>query len=489
MGWGDKGVGILTRENAKAQAAGRGCRTTRMFVVQFVDEGLGNASHLVGSREAKVAALVDPLRDADRYVAAAERMSVRIGYILDTHLHNDFVSGAREVAAKTGAIVAASADAGLQFDHKPLREGDRLPLGDLAIGAMATPGHTPEHMAYTVGLPDAPAPAVVFSGGALIVGGCARTDLLGKDRSEALARELYHSVHGKLLKLPAAVAVYPTHGAGSFCAAPSTPERTTTIGRERASNPLARARTEDEFVARALSGLGSYPTYFGSLRPINQQGPEVLGGLPNLRPMSAGEVLAWKEKGGAVLDVRPPWIFVGGHIPGAYGIGVDAPLTTWAGWMIPFGTPLVLVSVGPMDLEEVVRQLIRIGYDDLRGVLEGGMRAWQSAGLPVERVRTTSADELRKRLAGKDAPTVLDVRQDDEWNDGHIPGAIHVENGRLATEDPPVAKDALIVVHCHTGNRSTIGLSVLARRGYANLTLLDGGWAEWQASGYEVERP
>jgi hydroxyacylglutathione hydrolase len=460
-----------------------------MFIVQFVDEGLGNASHLVGSKEAKVAAVVDPLRDVDRYLATAERFGVRIAYALDTHLHNDFVSGAREIAAKTGAVVVAGADAGLQFDHRPVRDGDRLPFGDLAVSAIATPGHTPEHMAYGVGLPDAPTPAVLFSGGALIVGGCARTDLLGEDRRVPLARDLYRTVHGKLMKLPDAVAVYPTHGGGSFCAAPATDARTTTIGQERVTNPLARARTEDEFVARALSGLPSYPTYFGMLRPINQRGPPVLGGVPRLRPMSAGEVLAWKEKGGAVLDVRPPWIFWDGHVPGAYGIGVDAPLATWVGWLIPFGTPLVLVSMDPMDLEEAVRRLIRIGYDDLCGVLEGGMRAWQSAGLPVERVRTMYAEDLRNRLAGPDPPRVLDVRRDDEWNDGHIPGALHVENGRLASEDLPVPKDAPVVVHCHTGNRSTIGLSVLARRGYTNLALLDGGWAEWQASGYEVERP
>ena len=460
-----------------------------LFVIQFVDEGLGNAAHLVGSEEAKVAALVDPERDIDRYLATAERMGVKVAYVLDTHLHNDFVSGAREVAAKTGAVVAASADAGLAFDHRPLREGDRLPLGDLAVNAIATPGHTPEHMAYAVGPAKAEGLPALFSGGALIVGGCARTDLLGVDRSVPLARELFQTVHGKLLRLPDATSVFPTHGAGSFCAAPSTWERTTTIGRERASNPLALAKTEEEFVARALAGLPSFPTYFRELRPINQRGPDVLGGLPRLSGMSADEVLAWKEKDGAILDVRPPWIFAGGHIPGAYGIGVDAPLATWAGWLVPFGAPLVLVSVGPQDLEEAVRQLIRIGYDDLRGYLEDGMRAWVSGDLPIERVRTVSAMQLRRQMAGANRPTVLDVRRDDEWNAGHIPGALHVENGRLASEDLPVPKDAPIVVHCHTGNRSTIGISVLARRGYTNLTLLENGLAAWEASGYEVERP
>ena len=208
-----------------------------MFVVQFVDEGLGNTAHLVGSKEAKVAAIVDPLRDVDRYLESAERLGVRIAYALDTHLHNDFVSGAREIAAKTGATVGASAEAGLRFEHTPLREGDRLPLGDSAVEVIATPGHTPEHIAFAVRSDGAEAPAAVFSGGALIVGGAARTDLLGHEMSEPLARQLYRTIHGKLLALPDDVQVFPTHGAGSFCAAPAVADRATTIGRERKTNP------------------------------------------------------------------------------------------------------------------------------------------------------------------------------------------------------------------------------------------------------------
>jgi hydroxyacylglutathione hydrolase len=264
--------------------------------------------------------------------------------------------------------------------------------------------------------------------------------------------------------------------------------RRTTIGRERATNPLLAVRTEEEFVARALEGLPSYPTYFGKVRPINQRGPAILGGVKIPDPLSPGEVRRWREGGGAVLDVRPPFAFLHGHIPGAYGIGVDAPLTTWAGWLVPFGTPLVLVGMARMDLEEAVRQLLRIGYDDLRGHLEGGMAAWETAGLPVERVRTVTPASLRRRLRTGDAPVVLDVRRDDEWRDGHIPGAFHVENGRLPMEDLPFPEDREIVVHCHTYNRSTSGLSVLARRGFRNLALLDGGFAAWEGMAYEVVR-
>jgi len=432
-----------------------------------------------------VAAIVDPLRDVDQYLAAAERYGFRIQYAMDTHLHNDFVSGARELAAKAGAKVIASADAGLGYDHTPLRGGESVDLAELSITAIATPGHTPEHVAYAVSQDGRP--SALFSGGALIVGGAARTDLLGKENSVPLARQLYHSIHDQLLKLPDGVSVFPTHGAGSFCAAPATRERQTTIGRERATNPLVRAASEEEFVRRALEGLPSYPVYFGSLRPVNQQGPVLLGGVPKLKPLPPMRVRELAAEGVSVLDVRPPSLFLRSHVPGAYGIWANAPLTTWAGWLIPVGTPLVLVAHGPRDLELAVRQLIRIGFDELRGFLDGGMAAWEAAGLPVERVPLVAPWDLAPRLKRPDAPIVLDVRQDDEWADGHIPGAVHVENGRLPWDDLPLPKDRPIVVHCHTGNRSTSGISVLLRRGYKDVAILDGGYAGWSSHGFPVE--
>jgi hydroxyacylglutathione hydrolase len=455
-----------------------------VFVLPFVDHGLGNTTHMFGSQESKVAAIVDPLRDVDQYLAAAEQYGFQIRYAMDTHLHNDFVSGARELAAMTGAKVLASADAGIAYDHTPLRGGESVDLAGLSITAIATPGHTPEHVAYLVSQDGAP--SALFSGGALVVGGAARTDLLGEENSVPLAKQLYHSIHNQLLKLPDGVTVFPTHGAGSFCAAPATSERKTTIGRERATNSLVRAASEEEFVRRALEGLPSYPVYFGSLRPVNQQGPALLGGVPKLDPLPPKRVEELAAEGVSVLDVRPPPLFLRGHIPEAYGIWVSAPLTTWAGWLIPFGAPLVLVSHGPRDLELAVRQLIRIGFDDLRGSLEGGMAAWEAAGLPVTHVPLVAPWDIAPRLRRPDPPVVLDVRQDDEWAEGHIAGAVHVENGRLPWDDLPFPKDRPIVVHCHTGNRSSSGVSVLLRRGYKDVSLLDGGWAAWSSQGFPV---
>lgn len=456
-----------------------------VFVLPFVDEGLGNATHMFGSKESKVAAIVDPLRDVDQYLAAAEHYGFQIEYAMDTHLHNDFVSGARELAARTGAKVIASADAGLGFEHVALRGGESVDLAELSITAIATPGHTPEHVAYAVSLDGRP--SALFSGGALIVGGAARTDLLGKENSIPLAKQLYHSIHDQLLKLPDSLSVFPTHGAGSFCAGPATSERQTTIGRERATNPLVRAASEEEFVHRALEGLPSYPVYFGKLRPVNQRGPTVLGGLPKLEALPPKRVQGLAAEGVSVLDIRPPPLFLRSHIPGAYGIWANAPLTTWAGWLIPFGTPLVLVSHGTLDLDLSVRQLIRIGFDDLRGYVDGGMAAWEAEGLPAERVPLVAPWDLASHLRGPDGPVVLDVRQDDEWADGHIPGAVHVENGRLPWDDLPLPRDRPIVVHCHSGNRSSSGISVLLRRGYKDVSMLDGGFAAWSSSGFAVE--
>lgn len=456
-----------------------------LFVEPFVDTGLGNSAYLVGSRVSGQAALIDPLRDVDRYQHTAEQMGVRLTHILDTHLHNDFVSGARELAAQTGASIGVGAQFGVEFEHHALNEGDELSLGDVSIKVLATPGHTPEHIAFV--LNKAGAPEALFSGGALMVGGAARTDLLGHEHAAPLARALYHTLHEKILPLADAVCVYPTHGAGSFCAAPTSHERTTTIGQERRHNALIAAQTEEEFVRRALSGLPSYPVYYPHVRAMNKRGPQVLGhgGVPVLAPLSANDVHSYIERGVLILDVRQPPAVAEAHIPGAYLIKVDAPLTTWAGWLIPFGSPLILVTENATDRMNAARQLARIGYDNLLGYLEGGLEAWATAGLRTEHVPLITAQELREQL-NDGLVTLLDVRQADEWRAGHIPGAVHIENGRLPTADLPFAKDQLIAVQCAGGNRSMAAISVLLRRGYHHLIQVKDGINAWQAAGYEV---
>ncbi|HKI54209.1 MAG TPA: MBL fold metallo-hydrolase, partial [Anaerolineales bacterium] len=367
------------------------------FIEPFVDTGLGNSAYLIGSHDTKKGILIDPLRDVDRYLHTANEHGIQLTHVLDTHLHADFVSGNREIAHQTNAIIGASADAKVGFDHDPLIEKSIIDLGAFQIHVMNTPGHTPEHISFLIVEPDGKTPSALFSGGALIVGGAARTDLLGHDLSQPLARHLYHTIHDKLLKLPDELEVFPTHGAGSFCVAPTSSKRTTTIGDERKTNALAQPQTEDEFVKRALTGLPSYPTYYKYMRGINQQGGKILGGIPILKPLSASEVKALMDDGVVVLDVRHQKAFGAGHIPNSFGIRVDAPLVTWAGWTIPFGSRILLVAKDADQRSEATRQLIRIGYDDLVGYLEGGIDAW-AREYPVETIESVNSKELRERL-------------------------------------------------------------------------------------------
>jgi rhodanese-related sulfurtransferase len=293
--------------------------------------------------------------------------------------------------------------------------------------------------------------------------------------------------------------VFPTHGAGSYCVAPASSDRTTTIGRERTTNSLAQASSEEEFIERALAGLPSYPAYYKYLRGINQKGPRILGGIPVLKPLSPSEVQAMMDvdTGMVVLDVRHGRAFGAGHIPNSYGIRVDAPLTTWAGWLIPFGSRIVLVAESTEQTLAATRQLIRIGYDDLVGRLEGGIEAW-AREYPVETIESMNVKELRERMEtakegsrpvgeGSRLPLLLiDVRQRSEWDEGHIPGAIHFEGGRFAREDLPFPYDRPLIIQCSTGNRSMSVSSVLRRRGYRNVIQLEGGIKQWEKHGFPV---
>lgn len=462
-------------------------RVGGLRVQPFVDGALGNSAYLVFAPDDGAAALIDPERDVDQYLDAAEGLGVSIEYVLETHLHNDFVSGAREIAHQTAASVGASAEADLGYDHSPLRDGARLALGPSTLAVIATPGHTPEHIAFAIHPEEAEAPQAIFSGGALLVGGAARTDLLGPEMTRPLARRLYHSIHDRLMRMPDEVGVFPTHGAGSFCNVTASPERTTTIGAERAQNPLCQQQSEEAFVRRATEGLSSYPVYYKELRPINRRGPRILGALPTLSALTPFQTQKLQEEGVAVVDVRPAPEFWRGHVPGAYGIAVGAPVTTWAGWLLRYGTRVILVEEDEAARERALRQLLRIGFDEVVGYLDGGMTAWRDAGLAEEKVKAVTVDELEARLTQDEPLTILDVRQQSEWESGHLPRALHVENGRLPYDDLPLPKERPVVVHCGLYNRATAGVSVLARRGYRNLLVLNGGYTAWRKAGFEVE--
>lgn len=445
-----------------------------MLVKVFLEEGLGNSSYLVGSPEAGIAAVVDPVRDVEPYLQTAQALGLRIAYALETHSHNDFISGCRELAAQTGAEVCASAQACLQFPHRPLAEGDEIGLGRFRLRVLETPGHTPEHISF-LAVDEQGQPQALFSGGALLVGAVARTDLLGEELSENLARALFHTLQEKVLPLPETVVLYPTHGGGSFCGAITlSNERTSTIGREKEQNPFLRFTDPEEFTRFALSGLPPVPAFYRRLRPINIRGPQVLGGLPMPPPRFPHQV---HERLGQVLvlDVRPAIAFDEGHIPGAHNIPLEASFILWAGWLLPATAQLLLVADGQEQIRAAVRKLIAVALDEYDGYLEGGMEAWRQAGLPLARVSRLTAAELARALAEGESWTILDVRHPSEWAAGHIPGALHIPLGELSQRLDELPRDRPLAVHCAAGFRAGAAAGILEARGFPSVHhVIDG---------------
>lgn len=445
--------------------------TDRAAPRAFVDEGLGNSSYLLDVGDGR-ALVVDPSRDATPYLAAAERAGLTVAFTVETHLHADFLTGSRELAAR-GATVLASAGAGIEWPHRGFGDGDEVGLGRIRLRALATPGHTPEHLSWLA--VDDHGPTALFSGGALLVDAVARTDLTAPDQTEPLARALWRSLHERILSLPDDVGVYPTHGAGSFCAAPSTGERTTTIGRERAANPLLAAPDEDTFVARLLAGYGSYPPYFLRSRERNRVGPSVLGSpFPALARLAVEDVRSRLDGGALLIDIRPVAAWAAGHVPGSISIPLRAQFGSWLGWVVPEGRPLVFVLDADQDEAELVRQALTIGYDDLAGILNGGVERWRDAGLPVARAEVIDAARL-------DRP-VVDVRQANEYAAGHVPGAIHVELGELAARAGELPAGPLALM-CGHGERAATAASLLERAGRSGLAVVAGGPADWTSTG------
>jgi hydroxyacylglutathione hydrolase len=445
-------------------------------VVPIVDEGLGNSSYLVEVAEGR-ALVVDPSRDPVPYLRAAAAAGLSIAWVAETHLHADFVSGARELAGE-GATVLGAREADLAFPHRAIEDAEEVDLGGLRLRAMATPGHTPEHVSLV--LLDGPEPVGVFTGGALLPGAVARTDLISPDQTEPLARAMYRSIRDRLLTLPDETPVYPTHGSGSFCSVATDGERTTTIGRERSANPLLAAPDEDAFVGELLASFGTYPTYFLRLRELNRHGPRLYGRhlpkLPALQPDRVRELIA---SGAEAIDVRPTDEFAAGHVPGALSIELRPAFASWLGWLVSDERPVLFVLGENQHRDDLVRQCLKIGYENIAGELAGGMDAWRAAGL----------DEVSTALV-HDAPAdqpILDVRQQGEFDVGHIPGAIHVELGGLPNAD--IVPSGPVAIMCGHGQRAMTAASVLERTGRRDLTVITRGASDWsRATGLSLER-
>jgi hydroxyacylglutathione hydrolase len=436
-------------------------------IIPIIDEGLGNSSYLVDLGDTR-ALVVDPSRDTTPYRREAETRRLQLAYSLETHLHADFVSGSLELA-RDGATALVPGTGRYAWPHRPIEHEEELAVGDLALRAIGTPGHAPEHLAYL--LLDGSRPTALFTGGALLVSGVARTDLISPDQTDALARQLYRALHERILTLPDDLVVYPTHGAGSFCSAPGGGKRTTTIGRERATNPLLAAPDEETFVRRLTDGLGSYPGYFLRLREVNRRGPRVYGDRPPiLAPLTPEQLEAEMAGRAQLVDVRPMEAFAAGHIPGAVSIALRDAFASWLGWLVDADRPLVFVLGDDQDRAALVGACLKIGHERLAGELAGGMGAWRAAGRREARIELT-VDSAR--LAGP----VLDVRQANEFVGGHLPGARHVELGSLTPLIGDLASE-IGTVMCGHGERAMSAASLLERAGGHPRVFL-GGPEDW----------
>jgi rhodanese-related sulfurtransferase len=441
------------------------------------DEGLGNTSYLVELGRG-LAASVDPRRDIDGHLELADCLGLRIVAGLETHLHADFVSGSREIADRTGADVYAARDAFLEYGHRGLADGDELRLSDVLVQAWGTPGHTPEHLSYLVLVDDSP--AAVFSGGSLIRGGAARTDLVDASETDRWSREQFRSVQ-RLKGLPGSTALWPTHGAGSFCAAAPGQAPSGTIGDELAANPLLQVDDEETFVRALRAGFGSFPPYFLRLRDVNRH-PALLHDLEppqSLDPEAAQSLVA---AGAWLVDARPIHAWALRHPRGAVSIELRPAFASWLGWVIPYGSPIVLL-VDDADRAEAVRLARRIGYDRVVGWIAGGIEAWTAADLPTQCTEETDAPGARQRIAN--GATLVDVRQAAELDGTRIPDALHIELGDIIAGRTPDADEA--VLFCGHGERSATAASLLERRGIRTVNLV-GGIGAWEAAGFPIRR-
>ncbi len=439
-----------------------------MDISTFRTDGLGDATYLLS--HAGLGILVDPQRDIDRFMQAAAAAGIELRWVLETHLHNDYVSGGRHASARSGAELVLPAGAVVAFEHRAAFHGEELVADDLAVRPLHTPGHTPEHLSYLVLV--AGTPVALFSGGSLLAGSAGRADLLGRDKARGMARAQYQSVR-RLAALPDDVGLYPTHGGGSFCTSSAAGQTTSTIGREKRDNPVLAYPDVEAFVAGELDGLLPYPRYYAHMGPVNYQGPEP---MPDLDvPELDAAALAELSSEVTVVDARPRHRSAEAHVPGALAVEHSEQFGVWVGWLVPFGAPLALVADADTDVADALTQLARIGFDDVRGVCTQ-MAAWLDAGHPVASFELVPLAAFTARLDEPGAQ-VLDVRDPQEHADAALPGALHRYVPDLVDDGPPAGLDAAkpVLVGCATGFRATMAASLLLRAGYTPVVLDDAG--------------
>lgn len=460
-----------------------------MYFKQFYLGCLAHASYLIGSEGE--AAVVDPQRDVEQYLIEAEKQNLKIKYVVETHLHADFVSGHRELAARTGAEIVFGAKANATFPHLAMKDGDEFKLGKLALKVLETPGHTPESISITVtDTSISNEPQKVLTGDTLFIGDVGRPDLVGSKgyTPQAMAEMLYDSLYEKLLKLPDSVEVYPAHGAGSLCGRNMSKETSSTIGEQKKFNYALKSMTKEDFVKMMTFDLPEVPAYFPKDAEINRSGAKALQELPQPLTMTAEEVNKLSQQGYLVLDVRPSSAFGAGHIPGSLNIALSGQFASWAGTIISLNTPIILVAEDLEKINEAVTRLARIGIENVKGYLEGQIFAWDKANLAINQVMQISVDELHSQLEEKANLQLIDVRRPAEYQNGHVPSAVNIQLAYLERELSKIDTQKPTAVICASGYRSSIATSLLARHGFNKLYNVVGGTTAWINANYPTEK-
>jgi glyoxylase-like metal-dependent hydrolase (beta-lactamase superfamily II)/rhodanese-related sulfurtransferase len=460
-----------------------------MYFEQFYLGCLAHASYMLASEGEAV--VVDPQRDVEIYLQAAEKNQVTIRHIFETHLHADFVSGHRELASRTGAQIYIGVQAEATFPHVGVEDAFQLRVGKIRITALETPGHTPESICLVIADEEkSPAPWAVLTGDTLFLGDVGRPDLSKRYSPSQLAGMLYDSLHNKVLKLADDVLVYPAHGAGSLCGRNMRAERVSTIGTERLTNYALQIKTREEFIKQLTSNLPARPEYFLQDAEINRSGAPALADLPPLSPIEPAKLKAVLAEGGIALDVRPGEQFAAGHVPGSVNIALSGQFASWAGALLGLAARPVLIAESQEAMAEARMRLARIGLEDARGYLRGGIAAWSEAGLPLATLPQMSVAALSERLRGSNLQ-VLDVRREPEWEAGHIEGAAWWPLDNFKVAPPEIDRNIPIAVHCKGGYRSMIACSLLLRAGFRNVVNVVGGFDAWQGAKLPVavEKP
>jgi hydroxyacylglutathione hydrolase len=449
-------------------------------VLTIETPGLGDRSYLVHDGES--ALVVDPQRDIDRVLTLAESAGVAITHVAETHVHNDYVSGGLDLATRLGATYLMAKQDDVEFDRTGIVDGDSIQVGKLTVDVIATPGHTHNHLSYLVS--DEQGSQGLFTGGSLLYGTVGRTDLVGGGSAEELTREQFRSVRKLASMVADNVPVWPTHGFGSFCSsARSSGAHQGTMGDERKSNLALIIEDEDEFVTNLLSGLTAYPRYYVRMAPINRAGPAPVD-LSAPAVLTAEQLRTQIRKGGWVVDLNKRRAFARGHLPGTISVELGKQFATYLGWVLPWGTPLTLIGNSMQEVAEAQRELVRIGIDHLQGAVTGD-RAELAGEEGLATYPVASFEELAEVLAADHPPLVLDVRRDDEREQGWIAGSVHIPLQDLVNRVPELPNGP-IWIHCASGFRASIGASILSRGG-KQVVHIDDEWTGAEAVGVKIE--